>query len=135
MNLQSKLAARLAEHGPIHLGGGSEACAEPSETLDGEGGFTVYCKLLPASRSVAEGALPIGLAHGVRLNTAVSQHTVIRWADVAIDSAAPAVRIRREAESALGNQKSQTRSQKSEPGRMRNERPLHNSCGLPASDF
>ena len=37
------------------------------EILDGEGGYTVWGKLLPAERSLAEGALPIGLAHHVRL--------------------------------------------------------------------
>ena len=35
------------------------------ETLDGEGGYTVWGKLVPAARSLAEGALPIGLAHNV----------------------------------------------------------------------
>ena len=37
------------------------------EMLDGEGGYTVYGKLVPAARSLAEGALPIGLAHKVKL--------------------------------------------------------------------
>jgi predicted homoserine dehydrogenase-like protein len=37
------------------------------EMLDGEGGYTVYAKLIPAARSLALGALPIGLAHRVRL--------------------------------------------------------------------
>src|SRR3954466_14605464 len=37
------------------------------ETLDGEGGYTVWGKLVPAGRSLAAGALPIGLAHHVRL--------------------------------------------------------------------
>ena len=37
------------------------------ETLDGEGGYTVWGKLVPAERSLAEGALPIGLAHKVPL--------------------------------------------------------------------
>ena len=32
------------------------------ETLDGEGGFTVYGKLLPARASLDRGALPIGLS-------------------------------------------------------------------------
>src|ERR1044071_6017862 len=37
------------------------------ETLDGEGGYTVWGRLVPAERSIAMGALPIGLAHHVRL--------------------------------------------------------------------
>ena len=36
---------------------------QAGETLDGEGGYTVWGKLVPAERSLAEGALPIGLAH------------------------------------------------------------------------
>ena len=36
------------------------------EMLDGEGGHTVWGKLVPAERSVAEGALPIGLATACR---------------------------------------------------------------------
>ena len=37
------------------------------ELLDGEGGYTVWGKLMPAPDSLALGALPMGLAHGVRL--------------------------------------------------------------------
>ena len=37
------------------------------DVLDGEGGYTVYGKLVPASRSLAEDLLPIGLAHGVKV--------------------------------------------------------------------
>jgi predicted homoserine dehydrogenase-like protein len=37
------------------------------ETLDGEGGYTIYGKLVPARTSLVENALPIGLAHGLRL--------------------------------------------------------------------
>ena len=37
------------------------------EMLDGEGGYTVWGKLVPSERSLAEGALPIGLAHKVIL--------------------------------------------------------------------
>src|SRR5262245_47114057 len=35
------------------------------EMLDGEGGYTVWGRLMPAEDSVALGGLPIGLAHGV----------------------------------------------------------------------
>ncbi len=30
--------------------------------LDGEGGYTVYGRLMPAADSIAQGALPLGLA-------------------------------------------------------------------------
>jgi len=54
------------------------------ETLDGEGGYTVWGKLVPAERSLAEGALPIGLAHKVPLIRDVAAGAIVRWADVAV---------------------------------------------------
>jgi predicted homoserine dehydrogenase-like protein len=68
------------------------------ETLDGEGGYTVYGKLMPAAESLAAGALPIGLAHGVRLRRPLAAGATVRWDDVAIDETAHAVRMRREME-------------------------------------
>jgi predicted homoserine dehydrogenase-like protein len=68
------------------------------EVLDGEGGFLVYGKLLPAAESRRAGALPIGLAHGVRLTAPVAEGRPVRWADVEIDGGASAVRARREME-------------------------------------
>jgi predicted homoserine dehydrogenase-like protein len=68
------------------------------ETLDGEGGYTVWGKLLPASTSLALGGLPLGLAHNVRLVRAVRQGQPVTWSDVLIDSSLPAYRSRREME-------------------------------------
>jgi predicted homoserine dehydrogenase-like protein len=68
------------------------------EMLDGEGGYTVYAKLIPAARSLALGALPIGLAHRVKLKRDVTAGEFLAAADVALDDAAPAVCIRREME-------------------------------------
>ena len=55
-------------------------------TLDGEGGYTVWGKLMPAGDSLALGGLPIGLARGVRLVRDIAQGEAIRWADVSVDS-------------------------------------------------
>jgi predicted homoserine dehydrogenase-like protein len=68
------------------------------EVLDGEGGFTVYGKLLPAAQSLAEGGLPLGLAHKVRLTRDVPLGQSVRWSDVEIDEAQLAARFRREME-------------------------------------
>ncbi len=68
------------------------------ETLDGEGGYTVYAKLIPAERSLKLGALPIGLAHHVKLNRDVAAGEILAAADVALDEASHAVRIRRDME-------------------------------------
>ena len=68
------------------------------EVLDGEGGATVYGKLLPAATSLEQGALPIGLAHGVTLRNPVAEGAVVRWEDVDIDGSIEAVKTRREME-------------------------------------
>ena len=70
------------------------------EMLDGEGGFTVYGKLMPASKSLAVGGLPIGLAHRVKLNNKIKRDQPITWADVDIDLGTEAV-ITRQAMEAL----------------------------------
>ena len=64
------------------------------EMLDGEGGFTVWGKLYPAARSVAMNALPIGLAHHVRLTADIPAGEVVCWHHVDIDHHAEAVRLR-----------------------------------------
>lgn len=68
------------------------------EELDGEGGFTVAARLVPAAASLAEEALPIGLAHRVRLVSAVQAGTTLRWSDVRIDETQGAAATRRELE-------------------------------------
>ena len=64
------------------------------EMLDGEGGYTVWGKLVPAERSLAGGALPIGLAHKVPLQRDVAAGETVRWNDVAIPDS-PALEARR----------------------------------------
>jgi predicted homoserine dehydrogenase-like protein len=66
------------------------------EMLDGEGGYTVYAKLIPAAKSLERGALPIGLAHHVTLTRDVSAGEILTAADVALDANQEPVRIRRE---------------------------------------
>ena len=68
------------------------------ERLDGEGGYTVHGHLLPAEDSLAQGALPIGLAHDVTLRHDLARGKVVRWEDVDIDERAQAVSVRRELE-------------------------------------
>jgi predicted homoserine dehydrogenase-like protein len=68
------------------------------ETLDGEGGFCVYGRAMPAAASLAAGAVPIGLADGLRLARPVAAGAPVTWADVTPDPSAPAYRLRREME-------------------------------------
>jgi predicted homoserine dehydrogenase-like protein len=74
------------------------------EMLDGEGGYTVYGKLMPADDSLACGGLPIGLAHGVALKTAVAKDQPVTWAHVDIDATSQAVQVRREMEAMFAQQ-------------------------------
>ncbi|HTP72249.1 MAG TPA: Gfo/Idh/MocA family oxidoreductase [Burkholderiaceae bacterium] len=68
----------------------------PGDTLDGEGGYTVWGKLLPAASSRAIGGLPLALAHGVTLTRAVAKGEAVRFDDVAIDTTSRAYAVRRE---------------------------------------
>jgi predicted homoserine dehydrogenase-like protein len=68
------------------------------QMLDGEGGYTVYGRLTDAADSIAQAALPIGLAHGVTLVNDVEAGETVRWTDVALDPSSEAVRARREME-------------------------------------
>jgi len=74
------------------------------ETLDGEGGYTVFGKLAPAALSLKDHALPLGLAHGAKLIRDVPQDRTVTWDDVTVDDSALAVRIRRELEAEFRDQ-------------------------------
>jgi predicted homoserine dehydrogenase-like protein len=67
--------------------------------LDGEGGYTVWGKLLPARKSVEIGGLPLGLAHDVKVTRAVKKGQSLSWADVAMDTSTHAYKIRKSMES------------------------------------
>src|SRR5437763_7945242 len=71
------------------------------EVLDGEGGYTVVGRLMPAADSLAHGCLPLGLAHGWKLLRSVTAGQPLRWGDVAVDANQTAVRVRREMESSF----------------------------------
>jgi predicted homoserine dehydrogenase-like protein len=76
----------------------------PGETLDGEGGTTVWGRIMPADDSLSLGALPIGLAHDARLTRAVSAGEVVTRADVNLDEDDPTVRTRGEMERAFARE-------------------------------
>ena len=93
---------QIAWHGDVVATAKRDLAA--GETLDGEGGYTVYGKLLPAAASCALGGLPLGLAHGVTLTRAVAANAPVRWEDVRYDANEDAVRFRREMEARFGAQ-------------------------------
>ena len=70
------------------------------EMLDGEGGYAVWANAIPASKSLAIGGLPIGLAHNVRLKRPVAQDSIVRFDDVELERDLDIVALRREMEDA-----------------------------------
>ena len=76
----------------------------PGDMLDGEGGYTVWGKLLPAATSRllgGAGGLPLGLAHDVKLVRPVKQGQSLTWADVQVPGSR-ALETRREMEREFG---------------------------------
>lgn len=53
---------------------------------------------MPATDALKAGALPIGLAHNVRLKNDVPAGQPVRWSDVEYDKTDPVVGFRREME-------------------------------------
>jgi predicted homoserine dehydrogenase-like protein len=64
------------------------------EMLDGEGGYTVWGKLVSAEKSLKMGILPIGLAHKVKLRNDVPAGQAVTWSDIEIPNDSEAVRVR-----------------------------------------
>ena len=77
---------------------------KPGDMLDGEGGYTVWGKVLPAKKSVALGGVPLGLAHSVKVIRPVKQGASVTWDDVAMDTTTHAYKIRKELEKLFGKQ-------------------------------
>ena len=74
------------------------------EILDGEGGFCVWGRQVPAARSLDRGLLPLGLAQKVKLKRDLAEGEMLTWDDVDYDPNDGAVKIRREMEAAFGRQ-------------------------------
>ncbi|MFA5027340.1 MAG: Gfo/Idh/MocA family oxidoreductase [Candidatus Methylomirabilota bacterium] len=67
------------------------------EILDGEGGYMVWGRLMPAGLAKAQAALPLGLA-SFPLARPVAQGAIVTWNDLVCDPADPIIRLRREME-------------------------------------
>jgi predicted homoserine dehydrogenase-like protein len=80
------------------VGATAKRALKKGEKLDGEGGFTVYGKLMQTADSLRLNALPIGLAHNMVLKRDIAEGAVVIWDDVDYDATKQAVAIRREQE-------------------------------------
>jgi len=72
------------------------------ERLDGEGGYTVWGKLMPAKRSIETDALPIGLAKDVVLRRDVAEGEVVKLGDAVIETDRVIAELREETLKRLG---------------------------------
>lgn len=54
------------------------------QMLDGEGGFAVWAKAVPAKRAAELNALPIGLAHHIKLKRPIKKDQIVSLEDVEI---------------------------------------------------
>ncbi|MEZ3157494.1 Gfo/Idh/MocA family oxidoreductase [Microbacterium sp. BWR-S6Y] len=93
----------VATGAPVGFFADVVACAKKDlragEFLDGEGGYTVWGKLVSAKRSMATHALPVALAHHVELVNDVPKGGIVNWDDVKMDdSLTTALELRRETE-------------------------------------
>ncbi len=62
--------------------------------LDGEGGYKVWAKAIPARQSVSRNALPIGLANHVKLKKPIKRDQVVSFDDVELTEDLDIVAIR-----------------------------------------
>ena len=76
----------------------SKRSLKKGEILDGEGGATVWGKLIPARDSLSNETLPIGLAHGIKLNKDIKEDQILTWKDVDYSLDDPTVAYRRSME-------------------------------------
>jgi predicted homoserine dehydrogenase-like protein len=60
---------------------------------------------MPAAASLSAGALPIGLAHRVKLKNDIAHGAVVRWSDVEIDADNETIKTRRAMEAKFGGAK------------------------------
>lgn len=74
---------------------------KPGDMLDGEGGYTVFGRLVPARQSVQERHLPMGLSHDVQMIRPVAKDAVVTYDDVIVDESSLVYRLRRQQEEAL----------------------------------
>ncbi|HSI41314.1 MAG TPA: Gfo/Idh/MocA family oxidoreductase [Xanthobacteraceae bacterium] len=71
---------------------------KPGEMLDGEGGFAVWANAIPATRSLDLRALPIGLAHNVKLKRPIKKDQIVSFDDVEMVNDLDVVAVRQEME-------------------------------------
>ena len=68
---------------------------EPGDVLDGEGGYTVFGRLVRADESLAKKYLPLGLSRGGRIIKSVAKDSFVTYTDVELDESTLAFKVRK----------------------------------------
>jgi predicted homoserine dehydrogenase-like protein len=71
---------------------------KPGDILDGEGGFTVFGRLVQAEDSLTGKYLPMGLSHNARVVRPVAKDTVLTYDDVVLDDSLFSYKLRKRLE-------------------------------------
>jgi predicted homoserine dehydrogenase-like protein len=90
-------ATGTTEHFNSDVAATAKKALKPGDILDGEGGYCVYGKIMRAEDSLARRALPLGLAHKIKVTKPVAAGATVSWDDVAVADD-DVVRFRREME-------------------------------------
>ena len=67
----------------------------PGEVLDGEGGYTVFGRLVRADESLRNAYLPLGLSRGGRMIKSVAKDSFVTYRDVELDESTLAFKVRK----------------------------------------
>jgi predicted homoserine dehydrogenase-like protein len=71
---------------------------KPGDVLDGEGGYTVFGKLIGSEESLAQGCLPLGLTGGAKVTRPVARGKHLTYTDVSLDQSGAAYKLRQQME-------------------------------------
>jgi predicted homoserine dehydrogenase-like protein len=85
------------------VGAAAKKELKPGDVLDGEGGYTVYGRLVPSQESLEHGYLPMGLASHVKLVRPVAKNALVTYKDVEIDDRLFSYKLRKSMERAAMN--------------------------------
>jgi predicted homoserine dehydrogenase-like protein len=77
----------------------------PGEILDGEGGCTVFGKLVRAADSIEHAYLPMGLTDGARVRRTVVRDTLLAYEDVDLDESQFSFKLRKSMEKGMIDQR------------------------------
>lgn len=86
------------------VGAAAKKDLKPGDVLDGEGGYTVYGRLVRSQESLEHGCLPMGLASHVKLLRPVAKNTLVTYKDVEIDDSLFSFKLRKAMEKEAGKE-------------------------------